>query len=258
LTSVGLREALLAKEVHTIGTLRKHRGEPPEIKNPTKMKKHEVISRDNGKVMVLACKDKRIVKVISTKHDDSVCSITRIVKGGQRQKEIITKPAAVVDYNKHMSGVDHLNQMLAYYPTVRKSLKWTTNCFFYLMTISVHNSFILYKANNPGDTMAYFDFIHALIKQHCESQEAERQDSSNVAMVSTSRFDPPGRLRGGVQSHALEMLPLTASQRQSRRRCRVCSRGGKRTNTAYFCKNCNVPLCRAPCYNKYHTQKKYT
>ena len=75
--SVELSEFLLTAQVHTVGTLRKNRGSPPEINNPQNMARHDVIARDNGHVMVLAWKDRRIVKAISTKHDNSVISITR-------------------------------------------------------------------------------------------------------------------------------------------------------------------------------------
>ena len=75
--SVELSEFLLTAQVHTVGTLRKNRGSPPEINNPQNIARHDVIARDNGHEMVLAWKDKRIVKAISTKHDSSVVSITR-------------------------------------------------------------------------------------------------------------------------------------------------------------------------------------
>ena len=81
--SVELSEFLLTAQVHTVGTLRKNRGSPPEINNPQNMARHDVIARDNGHVMVLAWKERRIVKAISTKHDNSVISITR---GKRRRK----------------------------------------------------------------------------------------------------------------------------------------------------------------------------
>ena len=84
--SVELSEFLLTAQVHTVGTLRKNRGSPPEINNPQNMARHDVIARDNGHVMVLAWKDKRIMKAISTKHDSSVISITRRKKGGRGGK----------------------------------------------------------------------------------------------------------------------------------------------------------------------------
>ena len=62
--SVELSEELLAVEVHIVGTLRSHRGEPSKIsgaKNRTpKMKAGDYLSIDNGKVMMVAWKDKRV------------------------------------------------------------------------------------------------------------------------------------------------------------------------------------------------------
>ena len=61
---------------------------------------------------VLAWKDKRIVKAITTKHDDSMVSVTRRKKGGHGERELIQKLVCVCNYNKHMSGVDHVLQMI--------------------------------------------------------------------------------------------------------------------------------------------------
>jgi len=77
-----------------------------------------------------------VVKAISTKHDASTTTVTRRKRGGGVVEEV-SKPTCIVDYNKQMSGVDGLDQMISYYPFNRKSLKWTTKVFFYLMEISV-------------------------------------------------------------------------------------------------------------------------
>ena len=103
------------------------------------MARHDVIARDNGHVMVLAWKDRRIVKAISTKHDSSVISITRWKKGGGGVMEEVEKPVAICDYNEHMSGVHHVDQMISYYPCTRKTLKWTKKVF-YLMELCVTNA----------------------------------------------------------------------------------------------------------------------
>ena len=118
--SVALSEALLEKKVHTVGTLRGNRGEPPELKRRSAMAQHDVNAMDNGKVVVMAWKDKRVVKAITTKHDASKCTIHRRKRGGQGQIEAVQKPSAIDDYNKHMSGVDILDQMLSYYPCTKK------------------------------------------------------------------------------------------------------------------------------------------
>ena len=40
------------------------------------------------------------------------------------------KPVASCDYNEYSSGVDHVDQMILYYPCTRKTLKWTKKVFF--------------------------------------------------------------------------------------------------------------------------------
>ena len=79
--SLELSEKLLGVKVHTVGTLRSYRGEPADICNikvgKSKMKVENFLSMDIGKIMVGAWKDKRVVTALSTKHDGSICVITR-------------------------------------------------------------------------------------------------------------------------------------------------------------------------------------
>jgi len=42
-----------------------------------RMRAGDIIARDNGKVLILAWKDKRVVKAISTKHDASTTTVIR-------------------------------------------------------------------------------------------------------------------------------------------------------------------------------------
>ena len=114
--SVELSEDLLADMVYTVGTLQSNRGEPAEISKPSKMKKGEIIAKDNGKVMVLAWMDKRVVKVISTKQHAKVSTIKRRIQGKHGETEEIKKPICMNDYNAHMSGMDQVDQMISYYP----------------------------------------------------------------------------------------------------------------------------------------------
>ncbi|XP_014677366.1 PREDICTED: piggyBac transposable element-derived protein 4-like [Priapulus caudatus] len=72
--SVSLAESLAAAGTWVCGTLRKNRGGPAiinKIGKVIKLRKGEVISRDNGTVMVMTWMDKRPVTMISTMHDDS-------------------------------------------------------------------------------------------------------------------------------------------------------------------------------------------
>ena len=52
----------------------------------------------------------------------------------------------VVDrYNQGMGGVDKANQYAVYYSIDRKSKKWWRKLVFYLLEVTIVNSYILYK-----------------------------------------------------------------------------------------------------------------
>ena len=86
------------------------------------MLKGEVMARDNGTVTLIYWKDKKLVKVITTLHDASMTTVQVRARGGAFVDVI--KPEAVCQYNKYMSGVDRSDQMLSYYPTIRRTIKW--------------------------------------------------------------------------------------------------------------------------------------
>ena len=94
--NVELSEELLAVKVHTVGTLRSYQGEPPKIRSAKagtpKMKPGDSFSFDNGRVMVVAWKDKRVVTALSTKHNGSLGVITRQKKKGLGKTEQTMKP----------------------------------------------------------------------------------------------------------------------------------------------------------------------
>ena len=258
--SVELSEALLEQKIHTGGTLQSNRGEPPEIRNPSAMARHDVVAKNNGKVTVLAWKDKRVAKAISTKHDGSLQTISRRKKGGHGEMENIEKPVCICEYNQYMSGVDHVDQMISYYPGTRKSLKWTKKLFFYLLEVSVHNCHVIFETHSGNHTMKVYDFQMKLVSSLCQisGQSDERADSSEdeAQAEKTPRYDPESRLRGGFKAHHLSVYPATEKQKYPQRRCRVCMNNKVRKETRVYCKECNIPLCKTPCFGDYHTKKR--
>ena len=55
------------------------------------------------------------------------------------------KPTAVHTYNQNMNGVDISDQYTATYPFTRKTIKWWHKVFFWLIDLSVTNSYALYR-----------------------------------------------------------------------------------------------------------------
>ena len=51
----------------------------------------------------------------------------------------------IVDYNKHMLGVDKLDQMISYYSFLHKTIKWWRKVFFWILEVATMNAYILYE-----------------------------------------------------------------------------------------------------------------
>lgn len=94
-----------------------------------KLKKGEAVWKRKGPVLLTNWRDKRYVRMISTAHKHSMVEIR-----GKRANNKI-KPACVIDYNKHMSGIDRSDQMMAYYSTPRKTVRWYRKIFFHLIDL---------------------------------------------------------------------------------------------------------------------------
>jgi len=102
-TSVSLAERLLERETHLVGTMRKNRkGIPLEVVK-AKIKKCEIIGKENKNGLVFSkWKDKRDVYTLST------CHSLDIVETGKKNKnqENIIKPKVIIDYNNGKAGID--------------------------------------------------------------------------------------------------------------------------------------------------------
>ena len=134
--------------------------------------------------------DKRPVKVLSTCHTTDTNIITRRRKNrGGNPFEQISKPQAVIDYNKYMGGVDKIGQMLSYYPTVRRTIKWPKKLFFWLVELVIHNSLIILNHNltsRKQKKMNLLEFQLKLIDSLCTeglyADEDGAEDLENEVM----------------------------------------------------------------------------
>ena len=107
------------------------------------------------------CKDKRLVRMISTKHDSEH---VHIGKKDRKTNEEISKPNRVVQY-KYMKGVDHADQYLSYHSIVRKTVKWSKNVVLFILNRALFNSFLMYKTLNKGTReQKYKKFLHKVTR----------------------------------------------------------------------------------------------
>lgn len=117
--SVALCERLLGAQTNVCGTLRKNRGEPKLISDVTKtdLAVGDSVMRHNDRVMVVAWRDQRLVKMVTTCHQDRMQRV-EVWQKGEKNKVPQFKQECVIDYNSCMNGVDKLDQNIAYFPFI--------------------------------------------------------------------------------------------------------------------------------------------
>lgn len=174
-------------------------------------KKGGKIFRRKGNVLVLKWRDKREVLAISTIHSAASDKCTNRM-GLEKEK-----PIAIIDYNKYMSGIDRSDQMLSYYTTPRKTIRWYLKVFFHLVDVCLWNSTYIHNKTRQRKA-SYLQFREILILEYLETVGPERR-----------------------QQKPKNHYP---KKTEKRRRCRVCSSKKQRSQTFFVCEDCKDKTVR--------------
>ena len=124
--------------------------------------------------------------------------------------------------------------------------------FFYLLEVSVVNSYLLYKhtVDHPSNHLGYRRTIAEQVTTLSIQQAPPRPGPGAPRRAAT--HNSPQRL--DRKHHFLRKAP-------THRDCVVCSRSvsGRRHRTSYFCNTCNTHphLCPDVCFERYHTLVSY-
>eukprot|EP00731_Ephydatia_muelleri_P036492 Em0264g5a len=131
-TSPQLCKALLTRGFGSCGTVRLDRKEIPDSFKRTVIQTGEVAYYKDGHVLGLKWKDKRVVSLLTTIHDESMVTKSRRMKGAPNGIQVIDKPYGIDEYNKYMGGVDKAGQLVQYYGYNNFSKKWWKRVFFHM------------------------------------------------------------------------------------------------------------------------------
>ena len=140
-SSPSLLYSLLQQQTHAVGTIRVTRKHMLNNFPGHRLKRGECVSQSANGIMALIWKDKKDVKMLSTKHNSEMLDTGK----KSREGNAIIKPACVVAYNHGMGGVDHSDQLSATCRSVRKYTKWYNKLFFYMVDIALVNAFLILK-----------------------------------------------------------------------------------------------------------------
>ena len=146
-----------------------------------------------------------------------------------------------------------MDQMISYYPF---TMKYPKKVFFYLLEISMYNSFMIFKAKNSQTKLSLRSFPSKVIEKLCQLYHNYSSSSDEEKPPARApRYDPTSRLMGGFDRHQLIEFPATEKKNLPQRRCRMCYKNGIRKDTKVYCKECRVPLCAKICFSAYHSRK---
>lgn len=129
----------------------------PKNWSQKKLKNGEHFWLRKKKVYVSKWKNKRPVLVLTTQEHPEMVEVRN--RHGKRPM----KPIEVASYNAHMCGIDRCDQMISYYSSPRKTIRWYKKVLFHLLDIALWNSFYLFtkyvKQNNKYEFVAYREEI---------------------------------------------------------------------------------------------------
>lgn len=250
-TSPELARELLKMKCFITGTVMTNRvGLPIGLKrDQKKMTRGQMFAKRKGDLLVLSWKDKRVVTMLTTKHKGSQQEMTSVQSKWPNQPPT-DKPNMVLDYTKHMGAVDRSDHIISSYQFLRKSKKWYRKMFFWLLEVSIINSYVLYKnvqTTHGKKPLSHAEFRQSLIKD----------------LVAEKSAEPAPRKRGrqptGPPEERLDDKKHFMGRKQKAVRCVVCAKKGMRRETIYFCKTCtsNPSLHPDDCFELYHTKSCY-
>ncbi|XP_052807854.1 piggyBac transposable element-derived protein 4-like [Mya arenaria] len=258
-TSPELFQELESSETYGCGTLRVNRvGTPLAIKSKRKLNEGEVVFRRKDNLLAMRYKDKRDVTMLTNFHEANMAVLE---KRDYRTGDNVRKPKCIVDYCKHMGGVDLLDQFGHYNCLTRKSKKWWRKLFYYLVNMTFVNSYILYKKFAVGEKKLDHDKFRSAIV--CSLLE----EAGDVACRQVKRGRPVlGEIPTRMVSRCFpEYIPAKEGAKRARplRDCVVCNPkkkerdGHKRVMTSFWCPECQVALCVNQCFKDFHTKKNF-
>lgn len=137
--SYDLAQSLKARGTFCTGTLRKDRKGSPKDVVEFKLKKGETKAAYLNGVVIGKWRDQRDVFYLSTEFKNEMDIVTNR-RGIEKEK-----PVPIINYNKHMGGVDRRDQLMAYYPAERKTLRWYKKISIHIIQLLLMNSHILFN-----------------------------------------------------------------------------------------------------------------
>lgn len=237
-TSIKLLKHLSGMGICATGTIQENRTEKCPLRSKAVMKKETRGASDYRtceSVLLIRWNDNSVV-TIGTNYDDLAMHSAGRWSGEKKCKIQVPQPKVFHSYNKHMGGVDQMDQYVATYRTRMRQKKWWWPIFSYFLDVTVVNAWLLFRKVNPQNSSEPLlnyrrSLALSLLKRHGSSPH-----QGKIAPL------PSNDVRFDGKNH----WPM---ENENQRRCANCTGKAK-----FICSKCNIGL-HPKCFQSYHTQK---
>lgn len=218
-TKVKLAEFLLENNTILCGTIRSNSKDlPPNMTQ--KLAVGQTRYWRKNELLAISFREKKSqrknVLVLTTGHNSE--NITKQIRG-----KVVNKPAAILDYNSYMGGVDLSDKKVYHLAAERPTRRYWKKNFQNFIDMSIVNAHILYNLRNPDNKMHREKFVIEILEMLC-----------NYDPTPTPGEQPAGFV-ARVAEHRLVLL-----DGKKEWRCYVCSEPKKRRRSRHYCPACNV------------------
>nr|CAH7713440.1 unnamed protein product [Callosobruchus chinensis] len=239
-TSYDLLQTLRQKGLRATGTVRENRTKKCPMSDNKTFKKMErgyfEYKYSDSNVLFVRWKDNSVV-TLGTNYD-AVEPVSKVKRWStaQKQKVDVSQPYLFQNYNKHMGGVDLLDQSVSTYRINIRGKKWWWCLFTHMINVGVVNAWRLYQLTNPGvDLLEYQRAIVTLYVKCYGKYQIVPLKQRRVANVSEN-------VRHQEGGHFPEKL-------EKQLRCAQCH-----LRARWRCRKCMVTLClERECFVEYHS-----
>jgi hypothetical protein len=177
--------------------------------------------------------DKRVVFLLSTNSDHQTDGLVTRKTGKSNEEIEIACTKAVIQYTKHMEGVDVSDHKRECYGVGRSSKKWWKFILHFVLHVCLVNSFILYDLTNHPTSTAHGNrqltfrrnLVHELIGTFTSRKRTGRNRSLTIGTAFPNLFHTFQKISGRAKVCALciEKKKKAPSGRVNRQHINVSS-----------------------------------
>ena len=247
-----LQYNLLQNGILSAGTVRISRKNLPKselLPSDKEMAKGDMVCMSSNNIFFTKWMDNKAVHMLSNFLGTDPISQTHRKSKGTAEKVAINCPAVVREYNKHMGGVDLMDQKkVTYQFDHRSKYKYYLRVVNDMIDIAVVNAEIIYnKVCDPSDKLDSKNYRSAIAQALIGCYSSRKREVLSSAKNSR---------RSSLKRHSNDTTPHTMKNVDKRQRCKLCTSNKIQNRTNNVCVECNVHLCflnGRNCFALYHS-----